>query len=173
MRTMITILATTILFAMGLTVQAHEHTMPEAKSNKNFEQMKQLVGTWEGTTKKGDKEQTVKATYELTSGGNAILERLFVGTPNEMVSVYHPEGKTVAMTHYCMLGNQPTMTMKKSDGKSASFEVMGNKGLSSAKEMHMHALNIKWNGDKAMTEEWTSYNKGKKADTAVFNFKKM
>src|SRR3989304_768334 len=51
-----------------------------------------------------------------TDGGSAILETLFPGTPHEMVSVYYDDGGKLGMTHYCMLGNQPQMTLKKADG---------------------------------------------------------
>src|SRR5262245_8705906 len=122
----------------------HDHSAMKPKTNESFEQMKKLIGTWEGTSKMGGKEEKVTATYELTSGGNAILEKLMAGTPHEMVSIYHPEGKTVAMTHYCMVGNQPKMVMKTSTPTSVAFEMKGASGIGSKKEMHMHAVDIKW-----------------------------
>lgn len=33
-----------------------------------------------------------------------------VGTPMEMVTVYHMDGHKLVATHYCMLGNQPYLT---------------------------------------------------------------
>jgi hypothetical protein len=154
------------------TTDHDHHKMPPAKTNRTFDQMKQLIGTWEGMTKMGDKETQVTATYEMTSGGNAIIERLFAGTPHEMISIYHPEGNTVAMTHYCMMGNQPKMKVKKSDEKSVTFEMVGNTGLSSPKEMHMHGLNMTWISPTSISQEWTSFDKGKKVDAKVFTLTK-
>ncbi|HTL11315.1 MAG TPA: hypothetical protein VL588_02425 [Bdellovibrionota bacterium] len=170
------ILATAVALSLTLSISAFggdEHAMPMPKSNPKFDQLKQLVGTWEGKTKMGDKETTVKATYELTSGGSAILERLFAGTDHEMVSVYHADGSSVAMTHYCMLGNHPTMKLKKSDDHSMAFEMSGKDGIHQSGEMHMHALNISWNNPTHMTEEWVSYNQGKKQDSKMFEFIKQ
>lgn len=164
---------TVVIATFSLSVFAHEHEMPEVKSNKDFDQIKKLVGTWKGTTKNGDKEEPVTATYELTSGGTAVIEKLFPGTPHEMVSMYHIDGKSASMTHYCMIGNQPQMKVKTSTDKAITFEMTGNKGIKSAKEMHMHAVNIKWDAPNKITEEWTNYKDGKKGDTAVFTFTKQ
>src|SRR4051812_24656118 len=103
--TFATILA--LISTAALATSQEGKMMPAPKTSKSFEQLKQqLVGTWEAKMKMGDDEQTVKATYEVTSGGSAILERLFAGTDHEMVSVYHSDGTSgVSMTHYCMLGN--------------------------------------------------------------------
>lgn len=76
----------TILIAIAFASSAAfatsgNHAMPAAKTNAKFEQMKRMVGTWEGKTKMNGTEQAVTATYELTSGGNVIVEKLFAGTP--------------------------------------------------------------------------------------------
>jgi hypothetical protein len=162
-----------VLFVFCLSLPAfaakdHDHTMMKPKTNEKFEQMKKLIGTWEGTTKMGDQEQKVIATYELTSGGSAILEKLFAGTPQEMVSVYHADGNTVAMTHFCV-GNQPKMTLKNATPTGWNFEMTGKM----MKEMHMHALNIQWKSDTSITQEWTSWKDGKKQDPHTFTLTKM
>src|SRR5262245_41123125 len=96
------------LFAFVSVAQAgtdHEH--PPVVMPKEFDALKKLVGTWEGHIKMGDKDMPVTLSYELTSGGTVIMEKTMVGTPHEMVSMYHKNGKALAMTHYCALGNQP------------------------------------------------------------------
>jgi hypothetical protein len=142
--------------------------MPPPKSTQAFDQLKKLEGKWTGKTMMNGKEETITASYKLTSGDTVILETLGEGTKHEMVSMYYPEGKTAAMKHYCMLGNQPTMKFKSSDDKSISFEMKGIDGIKSAKEMHMHALNIKWEGSDKITQEWISYHDGKKQPPTVF-----
>jgi hypothetical protein len=148
-----------------------EHDMPPVKVTPEFENLKGLVGTWEGTTKKGGQDQSVKVTYELTSGGTAILEKLMPGTPHEMVTVYANKGKEVGLTHFCMLGNQPEMKLKSAKEGTFNFEMVGNKGLSNKDEMHMHAVKLTLNGNK-LTQEWTNYKGNKKGDVAVFDFTK-
>lgn len=165
------VLIVILLSQLSLASTDHPQHAP-VPMPKEFEMLKKLVGTWEGTTKMGDKEEKATVTYELTSGGTAIMEKLGPGTPMEMVTIYHKDGKTIAMTHYCALGNHPQMNLKKADEKSISFEMKKPLGISSMKEPHMHAMVMKFDGDDAITHEWTSFDNGKKKDTAVFNFKR-
>jgi hypothetical protein len=118
----------------------------------------------------GDQPATpVTVSYELTSGGSAILERLFAGTPHEMVSVYYSNGEKVVMTHYCMLGNQPQMALKKNDGKVILFEMDGTTGIASAQETHMHTLAITLSDPNHIQHEWTLFENGKKANAVIIS----
>jgi len=56
--------------------------------SKEYSRMKQLIGVWEGTSNMGKEGQTVRVEYRLTAGGSAIVETLFPGTPEEMVSCH-------------------------------------------------------------------------------------
>jgi hypothetical protein len=151
---------------------AHEHPTPSIP--KELDTMtKELVGTWEGMSKMGgDKEMPVSVVYEVTSGGTAITERLFPGTPHEMISVYHKDGDTVSMTHFCAFGNAPQMKLKKFDGKVMAFEMTKPMGISSMKEPHMHAVTLTLTDHDSLQHEWVNYMNGKKAEVSVFNFKR-
>ncbi len=128
-----------------------------------FDKVKALVGTWKGTAAhmNGDKPMDVTNTFELTSNGSAILEKICAGTPHEMVSVYCVEGGKLMMTHYCSVGNHPMMSLTNSKDGEMDFVVKGHAGLGSAKEMHMHGMNIVWKDPDHITEQWTLYDKGK------------
>jgi hypothetical protein len=145
------------------------HKHPTPKTSKGFETMKSWVGQWEGTTGTGDKMQTATVTYELTSGGTAIMERLFQGTPHEMVTIYYTEGDGVGLTHYCSLGNQPKMKMKSATDTAMTFEMGDMSGLKIKTEPHMHKLNVAMVSPDQMKHEWTMYEGGKKKDTTVIN----
>jgi len=164
-----------IIFAMLIcftfSIQSLAHDIPAPKISKNFEGLKGLLGTWEGTTKMDGKDQPATVTYELTSGGTAIAEKLMPGTPHEMLTVYANRGDQVEVTHYCMIGNQPQMKLKSAGNGVYDFEMVGTKGISDKNEMHMHGIKLTLDGDK-LKQEWTNYNKGKKAEVAVFEFKK-
>ncbi len=98
------ILVGLLWLVMGpLAASSGEYQMGAVTHSKDFEKMKELVGVWEGTTDMGKGMVAIKATYELTSSGNAILERLFVGLPHEMVTVYYDYNGKLTMTHYCSL----------------------------------------------------------------------
>jgi hypothetical protein len=148
----------------------HDHAPPTMP--KEFATLKKLVGKWEGTTVMEGKEEKAVVEYKLTSAGTALVETMGPGTPHEMVSVYHKQGKSLGMTHYCALGNQPHMALKKATDKSVAFEMTKPVGISSMKEMHMHAVTLTLADDDTLKHEWTNYTNGKNAGTMVFNFKR-
>ncbi len=157
-----------------LAANSGEYKVAAVTHSKDFEKMKELVDVWEGTTDMGKGTQTIKATYELTSAGNAILERLFVGLPHEMVTVYHDYKGKLTMTHYCSLGNQPHMELM-NPGENNMLFVLSEKnhGLSSLNETHMHALKISFDSKDGITHTWSLYEKGEKKSDAVIKLSRI
>lgn len=136
--------------------------MEPPKMPVEFDKVKALVGTWKGTADMGgDKPMNVTNTFELTSNGSIIVEKICAGTPHEMVSVYCVEGGKLMMTHYCSVGNHPEMSLLKTSDNEMDFAVKGHAGLGSAKEMHMHGMDIVWKDADHITEQWTMYDGGK------------
>jgi len=153
---------------------AGEYQMGSATHSKNFEKMKELVGVWEGTMDMGKGMVAIKATYELTSAGNAILERLFVGLPHEMITVYYDYNGKLVMTHYCSLGNQPHMELVNHGENNLLFVLSEkNPGLSSVKETHMHSLNISFDNKDHITHTWSLYENGEKKSDSVIKLTRI
>jgi len=166
--TFITIILLALAFG-PLASYAGEYQMAAPVTHsKDFEKMKELVGVWEGKTDMGKGIEQLKVTYELTSAGNAIVERFSAGTPHEMVTVYHDYNGKLAMTHYCSLGNQPHMELSNPGGANLMF-ILSKKtpGLASLKETHMHALTIAFDNKDSITSTWTLYDKGAKKNDVV------
>ncbi|MGB7292217.1 MAG: hypothetical protein WBD99_08605 [Thermodesulfobacteriota bacterium] len=115
---------------------------------------------------KGDQKVTVE--YRLTSGGSAIVETLFPGTPHDMVSVYYDRDRSLEMTHYCMLGNRPQMALKQADDKNMTFDLISNSDIKADTEPHMHAMTISFVDDNNIVESWTLYEYGKAKENATF-----
>lgn len=159
------ILALVLLAAFGaasLLKADMDPKHPAPKMPAEFDKLKALVGTWKGTADMGgDKPVDVTNTFELTSGGSAILERICAGTPHEMVSVYCAEGGKLVMTHYCSMGNQPKMSLTKSTDGEMDFAMKGTTGIGSANDSHMHAMTITWTDPDHITESWSMYMDGK------------
>jgi hypothetical protein len=167
------ILAFTLMILLALAVgslasHAGDYPAGPVSHSKDFEKMKELVGVWEGKADMGKGAEPLKVTYELTSAGNAIVERFAAGTPHEMVTVYHDYNGKLAMTHYCSLGNQPYMELKNPGESSLSF-VLSEKtpGLVSLNETHMHALTIAVDGKDSITHTWILYDKGTEKNHVV------
>jgi hypothetical protein len=145
----------------------------EMKPNSDFEKMKSLVGKWTGTGKdeKGN-EQKIPLTYELVSGGTAIMERL---SPegHEMVTMYYVDGNHLKMTHYCAVGNQPEMKLNKKDATSFSFDFVRGSNIPNKNSPHMNDLKITWVSPNEIEQVWTFYKDGKPmGDNTVFRFKR-
>src|SRR2546421_11290186 len=72
-----------------------------------LDRVKQLQGTWEMTDDKGKNQ--VASVFAVSSNGSVVREIMFPGGPHEMTNVYHMDGPTMVMTHYCAMGNQPRL----------------------------------------------------------------
>lgn len=166
MRKLMSLVIAAICFSLAGPIVAHagEHQSAPRAGSPEFERMKQLVGAWEGTSDMGKEGEKVRVEYRLTAGGSALVETLSPGGAEEMVSVYHDRKGKLAMTHYCMLRNQPRMTLAKADPRMIEL-VFARKGndLDPAREKHMHAVRITFTDNDHIVQKWTYYDKGKAA----------
>src|SRR5262249_18003832 len=111
---------------------------PEADAA--FARIVALQGDWANADAPDGAGGPVAANYRVTSGGSAVIETLFPGQPQEMVTVYYEDGGKVALTHYCMLANQPHMRAAGLQGNVLAFEYTGGDGIDVAHDMHMHSV---------------------------------
>src|SRR2546425_11532439 len=125
-----------IAFLCAATLALAATSTTQAKPNYGFDKMKALVGAWQGTTKDG---KAVKVTYSLVADGSAVMETLEPGNESAMITMYHPDGSRVMMTHYCSAHNQPRMRAEaaSADPKSLTFNFVDATNLSSLSEGHM------------------------------------
>jgi hypothetical protein len=156
------------LVCVGLSFSAvgddkHDHAS-SAPTNPGLEKMKKLAGTWVTADKDGKPTDEVVSVIKLTAGGSVIHETLFPGQPHEMVSIYTVDGSDLAMTHYCMLGNQPRMKAKtKSLGNKLNFEFVGGTNLDPQKDKHMHSAILTIVDDDHIEVDGTGWEGGKPA----------
>jgi hypothetical protein len=128
-----------------------------------FARFKALAGTWQTTDTKGS---VAKATYEITAGGSAVLERFSdpsLGPGNDMVTVYYLDGDKLRLTHYCMAQNQPHMQAQSFDSASGEvrFSFVDATGLSSPDAGHMHSARFRFVDANHFATEWQFYESGK------------
>jgi len=135
--------------------------------------MKSLTGTWTGKADMGQGPVEMTVEYRLVSGGSAIEERIFEGTPKEMITMYYDKNGKLALTHYCMLANQPGMLLKSSDAKTFRFDFDPTCGLDAGSEMHMHALAITFENPDTIIQDWRLYENGKSKDSHPFTLKRV
>jgi hypothetical protein len=145
---------------------------PEAVKNPVFDQFKRLAGDWVGT-KPGKDGQPMHVRYQVTSGGSAVVETISPGGAHEMVTVIHPDGADLLLTHYCMLGNQPHMRATANGASNkVEFKFIKATNMKSPKDMHMHDATYTFVDNDTLRSEWTHYVDGKNAGAMAFELKR-
>ena len=148
----------------------NSHAGQGSASEKQFTAIKSLVGTWEGY-KDGERDQPVVLSYELSGGGSVVVEKIYKGTPKEMVTAYHQNGDKLMLTHYCVSRNQPRMEAARSgDDNKISFHFIDGTNMNANKDMHMHNLTLTRVSANELKQEWTVYQGGKAGPVSTFTF---
>ena len=143
------------------------------QGSPELERMKALAGTWKGTADTGRGAKPMTVEYRVVSGGSVVEEKLFAGTPKEMVTMYHDKGGKLALTHYCMLANRPGMLLQAADDKSLRFDFDPSCGVEAGSETHMHALTITFENADTITQNWKLFAEGKAKDDHPFTLKRV
>lgn len=149
-----------ILLTSALCLTASELPKPKPGSQE-FERLKTLVGTWRGKTDMGQGPIDLTVHFRLLAGGSVLEERVFAGTPNEMITMYYDQNGKVALTHYCVLGNRPGMLLTSSDAKTLKFDLDATCGINTATESHMNALTIRFDDAETITTSCKAFMDGK------------
>ena len=182
MKTKISLVCVTVLLAASVALNAEDSktkAAAEAKDAKpkpgsaEFERMKTLVGTWQGKTDMGQGPIDISITYRLLAGGSVLEERVFAGTPHEMLTMYYDKGGKLAMTHYCMFGNRPGMLLKSADEKTLKFDFDELCGIDPKKESHMHSLTITFENADTITSACKAIIDGKETDPNPTTLKRV
>jgi hypothetical protein len=144
---------------------------PAGDDAATFARFKGLAGDWvqSGTT---EAPQGAKVTYRVSAGGSAVVETIFGGSPQEMVTVYTLDDGHLVLTHYCMLGNQPRMDVTRTDGDVA-FELTSLGNGDPAKDMHMHRAVFSFVDANHLTSAWTLWQDGKEGETHSFALQRV
>lgn len=91
-----------------------------------------LAGSWEAD---GSSARTVHVSYERTSRGSALLETWQSGSPAETITVYHPDGDALLLTHYCGQGNQARLRSVAASESRVVFQRFEATNLSAAQSV--------------------------------------
>ncbi len=136
-----------LLGAAVATAGEGEHHAAPAVDDARFEFLERLAGSW---VQEAGAEASHPGGFEfrVTAGGTAIEEREFTGTPMEMVTIYHMQGRELVATHFCMLGNQPRLTAApKIVDNTLKFTCSGTPGnAASHDDHHVHGWSIRLDG---------------------------
>ncbi len=146
-----------VAFAVGAAAAAP--LVAETKANPAWEQMKSLVGTWEGH----EGSQPVSVTYTLVSNGTSLMESLNGEHDMNMVTMYAPDGDAVVATHYCAVGNQPRMRAAASGdptAKKVDFQFVDATNVKGGATV-MRRLVVTFQDADHFQQAWTARSDGK------------
>ena len=131
----------------------------EAKENAAFARLAALAGTHDATMNKPDGEPT-RVEYRLTAGGSALEERLFVGEPHEMITLYTADGDSILATHYCLGNNQPTMRLNVDQSKPDELVFDFVRVTGNVTPNHITGVRFRFSEDGRVESIWSSKSGG-------------
>ncbi len=154
-------LSTIVMMSLATLVFAQADAQkPLSDSQKAFEKLKTIAGTWEAHLTTVPQEPSVEGklaqvSLRVTSMGNALMHEMRVdGRQDDPITMLYLDSDRLLLTHYCDAGNRPRMTGKSSpDGKTVEFEFLDVAG--STEYGHMHHAVFTFIDANHHTEDWT------------------
>jgi hypothetical protein len=137
----------------------------EKKSHPLFDELKKLEGHWSSD----QKDHPCDVTFKSSSGGSILIETMAMPNHAEMITIYHPDGEDLALTHYCILGNQPRMRAS-GDQKPGQIKFAADGGTNmKPDDKHMHTMTITFVDADHLREDWAMYDGGKEQAVVTIN----
>jgi len=135
-----------------------------------FEYIKTLAGNWErmGAASHEHGASSSVVSFKISAAGSTVMETYNAGQKNEMVSVYHMDGKTLLMTHYCALQNAPVMKFEKT-GTPGEIKLafFGGTNFDPKVDAHAHEADIRVKDQDSYEVTAVGYAGGKPLPPAV------
>lgn len=126
---------------------------------QGFERLKALAGDWIDADGAFGEKGKVAVTYRVTGGGHTVVETFPVGTPHEMVTVYHLDGDAVVLTHYCNQNTQPRMRSAGLQGTTLAFEYAGGTNIG-PQTSYMHSMRMEFVSADEVRATWQNWKAG-------------
>jgi hypothetical protein len=132
-----------------------------------FEFLKTLAGNWERVGDDHDHGGESKAViFKVTAAGSSVMETIFPGESSEMISMYHKDGDSLLLTHYCALQNAPIMKFQKSDRPGEiKFVFHGGTNFDPKTDTHVHEGVMRIKDANTIESNFVAYSDGKPGAT--------
>jgi hypothetical protein len=142
-----------------------------AKGAAALERLKPLAGEWDIIGDDGKRGPGL--VISVSSGGSSVREIMFPGSGHEMTNMYHADGDTIVMTHYCAVGNQPRMRAKATNDGPLAFEFDSVTNLKGDEDTYMGSMVLTMVDANTLRQDWNHYTlKGGKAAPTNITFKR-
>jgi hypothetical protein len=137
-----------------------------ATTNAEFDTLKSLAGEWTMKDEKGN--DMLASVFTVSSNGSVVREVMFPGAPSEMTNMYHLDGDSIVMTHYCAMGNQPRMRCTNPKGNTFEFVGYDCTNLTSSDIEYMASMTLTIDDPNHVHQNWSSMKKGATTSHADF-----
>lgn len=135
---------------------------------ESFERLKTLAGEWRGRTPQG---RDIGVSYRLTAHASALVETWDLGPGRESITIYHMDGTELLASHFCPLGNQPRLALKRASGNRLDFEFRDGSNLDPARDAHQQSFWIEFQGPDAIVRSET-YRQGDEEETEAVRYER-
>jgi len=147
---------------VGVAAAATEEAQPVtgAAARTAFERFKKLSGAWHGRSTKGWEDSV---SWRTIAGGSVVMQTSFEAHPGEtMVTMIALDVDRLALTHYCVAGNQPRLvaTACSPDGREIRFTFRDGGNMATRDRGHMDQAVYRFESDDRITGRWTWYQNG-------------
>jgi hypothetical protein len=138
-----------------------------------FEFLKTLTGDWEMSGDHDHGGGSNAVTFRTTAAGSSVIQTLFAGEPHEMISMFHMDGDTLLLTHYCALQNAPIMKFEKSDKPGElKFVFHGGTNFDPKVDAHVHEGVFQVKDANTLDTKFVSFSNGKPDETPAGTLKR-
>ena len=159
-----------LLLLMALAAALLGEEKSPIAPNASFDKMKTLDGAWVGAVVEGGKEYPTNTRFMMVSDDSALMAWLNEGTSDEMVTIFHMDGKDFMATHYCAAHNQPRLiAIPSSDPNRVVFKFKDGTNIG-PNDGHMQGVTFIFDGADHHVEEWSYLDNHGKLSTASFDF---
>ncbi|MGQ0627455.1 MAG: hypothetical protein ACT4PL_05060 [Phycisphaerales bacterium] len=129
---------------------------PKAQSSLMLDQVKSLAGTWDMVDDKGGTKPGV--VYSVFANGSAVREVMFPGSDHEMTNIYHMDGSSLVVTHYCAQGNQPRMRCTAATPGQLPFVFDSVTNMTARDQSYMGGLTLVIMNPTTLQQKWRTMN---------------
>lgn len=145
-----------LLGGLAVATAAPPVRAAEPARHAAFDRLKSLVGSWDGVADFGKEKVTVTLSIKTISRGTALMETLTFTGESEMVTVYHPVGDQVMLTHYCSSNTQPRMRTDSipKDVRELFFKFLDATNMMNSTVTAMHNLKVVFLTPTQFRQEW-------------------
>ena len=171
-RSLLLALGISLIGVIVLATPLHAQDKTDSKRSvvaqtTEWQKLKTLVGQWEGVVDEGGKSVATTLEVRMTGDGSAIMHVMGKDTPDEMVTMFHPDGKRLLATHYCAEHNQPRMALLPAkESNQVAFDFVDGTNIAPG-DQHIKSVVITFIDADHHQEAWTS---SASPASAVFNY---